>query len=113
MTPKSMLPSTGETEAVRSGLALTAGTAWNIAPLVRALGTDRFGVLTLGWMLMGYFDLFDLCMGRATTKALAEAVDAGATRDVRDLFWSSAALHAALGAVGGLLLACLVPSSGR
>ena len=28
--------------------------------LIRRLGTDRFGVLTLAWALIGYFSLFDL-----------------------------------------------------
>jgi len=28
--------------------------------LIRGLGTDRFGVLTLAWVVIGYFSLFDL-----------------------------------------------------
>ena len=36
-----------------------------IPALVRRLGTDRFGILTIGWAVLGYFSLFDLGLGRA------------------------------------------------
>ena len=56
---------------------LVQGAAWNLAGLVlplaaalvavpglvRALGPERFGVLTLAWALVGYFTLFDLGIG--------------------------------------------------
>ena len=34
-----------------------------------------FGVLSLVWMFIGYFSLFDLGLGRATTKLVAEKID--------------------------------------
>jgi len=42
--------------------------------LIHRLGTDRYGVLTLAWVLVGYFSLFDLGIGRAITKLLAEKI---------------------------------------
>lgn len=36
--------------------------------LIHALGTERFGLLTLVWSILGYFSLFDMGIGRATTK---------------------------------------------
>src|SRR5258708_10454016 len=39
-----------------------------IPVLIRTLGADRFGILTLAWMLIGYCSLFDLGLGRALTK---------------------------------------------
>ena len=41
---------------------------FTIPVLIRVLGTDRFGVLTLAWLLVGYFSLFDLGIGRALTQ---------------------------------------------
>jgi len=28
--------------------------------LIKSLGTDRFGILTLAWVVVGYFSLFDV-----------------------------------------------------
>ena len=48
-----------------------------IPRLIEALGTDRFGVLTLAWMVVGYFGLLDLGLGRALTKLVAERLGKG------------------------------------
>src|SRR3954463_4133366 len=45
--------------------------------LITALGSDRFGVLTLAWTLIGYFGLFDLGLGRALVQAVSEALGGG------------------------------------
>ena len=37
-----------------------------------SLGTERFGMLSLAWVLVGYFSLFDLGLGRALTHAVAQ-----------------------------------------
>jgi len=39
---------------------------------LRGLGTERFGALSLAWLLIGYLSLFDLGLGRALTKLAAE-----------------------------------------
>lgn len=38
-----------------------------IPVLVSNLGPDKFGVLSIAWMIIGYFSLFDLGLGRAVT----------------------------------------------
>ena len=100
------------------GASITRNTAWNFAgvaapvpvallaipALIAGLGVERFGILTIGWALMGYFGVFDLGMSRATTKYLAEACHDGDDAAARQLFWSSAAAHLALGSLGGLIL---------
>ena len=45
--------------------------------LINGMGTDRFGVLTLAWVVIGYFSLFDFGFGRALTKLVAEKLGAG------------------------------------
>ena len=42
--------------------------------LVRGAGTERFGLLTIAWVLVGYVSLFDFGMGRALTHAVADRV---------------------------------------
>lgn len=48
--------------------------------LLHALGTERFGFLSLIWVLIGYFSLFDLGLARALTQRVAE-LDATADSD--------------------------------
>jgi O-antigen/teichoic acid export membrane protein len=77
--------------------------------LIAGLGTDRFGVLTLSWMLLGYFSLFDLGLGRALTKLVAEKLGLGRERDVPGLVWTALTLMTVLGLLGALAIAALVP----
>ena len=76
----------------------------------RALGDARFGLLGLMWAVLGYFSVFDLGLGRATTKFVAERLaqrDDAAARRIATL---SVASQTAVGIVGGAILAALVPS---
>jgi len=77
--------------------------------IIRGLGTERFGILSLAWIVLGYFSLFDLGLGRATTKFVAEYLGRGETDRLARLVWTSVALQGLLGVVGGLALATLVP----
>lgn len=40
--------------------------------LLRELGVERLGVLTLVWVLIGYFSVFDFGLGRALTQKVSE-----------------------------------------
>lgn len=48
--------------------------------LIQELGTARFGVLTLGWVIVGYFSFLDFGLGRALTKIVAERIGEGRSR---------------------------------
>src|SRR5437773_10725967 len=80
-----------------------------IPPLIRGLGTDRFGVLTLAWVVIGYFSLFDFGFGRALTKLVAEKLGARQNEDVPGLFWTSLTLMVVFGCVGSVVMAALSP----
>ena len=69
--------------------------------LIRALGADRFGILTIAWMLIGYCSLFDLGLGRALTKLVAE----GAGSDLASTVWTALVLMLALGCSGAAVFA--------
>lgn len=73
--------------------------------VVRRLGTDSFGVLSIAWALLSYMSLFDLGLSRATTKFVAEAVSTGEHHKIPSLVWTSISLQVALGIFGGALLA--------
>ena len=63
------------------GSPVARNTAWNllgallpvpvalicIPLLVKALGVERFGVLGLAWMALGYFGMFDFGLAQSTT----------------------------------------------
>jgi O-antigen/teichoic acid export membrane protein len=42
--------------------------------IVRTLGSERFGLLTLLWMFVGYFTVFDLGVGQAAVKFVSERI---------------------------------------
>ena len=106
-----------------SGRVLTRNTIWNmigqgvpllvalfaIPLLIKGMGTDRFGVLTLAWAVVGYFSLFDLGLGRALTKLVAEKLGAEQTEDIPRLIWTALALMGMLGIIGALVAAGISP----
>ena len=86
-----------------AGLPLVVG-AVLVPYLLRSLGVERFGLLTLVWALMGYFSLFDLGMGRALTQQVAQQLASGDRTALPSLVRSGLWLASAMGAVGGVAL---------
>lgn len=108
-----------ESRAVRiSGSKLASNTLLNLigqaVPLlvavvampfvVRDLGTERFGLLSLAWVVLGYFTIFDLGLGRATTKYVAEALGKGEEAQVPKIIWTAVTVQAIMGIVGAIVL---------
>jgi len=89
------------------GAALPLPVALFCIPLlVTALGVDRFGVLGLAWVVMGYFGMFDFGLGVSTTRLVAQGKD---SHNLRTLMLNSLLLHAVLGLLGGAAFAALTP----
>jgi O-antigen/teichoic acid export membrane protein len=77
--------------------------------LIKGAGTERFGVLSMAWMVMGYFNLFDLGVGLATTKFVAEFIMLGKRRELGPLVLTSLLILLGFGLCGGILAAALSP----
>lgn len=77
--------------------------------LIHGLGTERFGVLAIAWVVLNYFGLFDLGLGRTTIRFLAEALERGRFEEGRSLFWTALILNGLLGIVGASVLLMLAP----
>jgi O-antigen/teichoic acid export membrane protein len=106
-----------------SGRLLARNTIWNllgqllpmavavvtIPPLVRGIGMARFGVLSLAWIVIGYFTLFDLGIGRALTKLVADKLGANEEHSIPPLAWTSLLLLFLLGVLGGLVTFAVSP----
>lgn len=89
------------------GAALPLPVALFCIPLlVATLGVDRFGVLGLAWVVMGYFGMFDFGLGVSTTRLVAQGKE---SQDLHTLMLNSLLLHAALGLLGGAAFAALTP----
>lgn len=77
--------------------------------LIERLGVDRFGLLALVWVLIGYFSFFDLGLGRALTKWVAELAGQKRETDVSSVCSTGIAAVSLLGGVGSLLLLLASP----
>lgn len=77
--------------------------------LIEGLGIARFGVLSLAWIVVGYFSLFDLGLGRALTKLVAEKLGRGLNDEIPALTWTAMSLMAVLGVLGAIVVAALSP----
>jgi O-antigen/teichoic acid export membrane protein len=82
---------------------------WAIPRLVEGLGTERFGLMSIVWALVGYFSLFDLGIGRALTKMVAERWDTPRQGEILELVSGGMRLMWILGIAAGLLIAVLTP----
>ena len=77
--------------------------------IVKGLGTDRLGLISLAWVILGYFTIFDLGLGRAITKYVAEALSKGEERQIPGLAWTAITVQVIFGFMGSLVLIALIP----
>jgi O-antigen/teichoic acid export membrane protein len=106
-----------------SGRLLVRNTVWNllgqvlplaagilVVPLlVRELNVDRFGLLSLVWIVIGYFGLLDLGIGRALTKLVADKLGAEEMEAIPPLVWTSLLLMLLLGVIGSIIALVFSP----
>lgn len=106
-----------------SGRLLARNTVWNLAGqilpmlvgvvtvpvVVRVMGVSQFGVLSLAWIVVGYFSLFDLGIGRALTKLVADRLGMGDGHAIAPLAWTSLLLMLLLGSCGAVLTLAASP----
>lgn len=97
-------------------MSVSRNTAYNLlgtaAPILVALisipvylnliGEQRYGMLSIAWILLGYFGAFDLGIGRAAAQRIAK-LELNRTARAQS-FWTALCLNGALGIVGGLAI---------
>ena len=79
--------------------------AVTIPYLIRQVGLEVFGILTLVWALIGYFSIFDFGLGRALTQQISTKRAAGLFDQLPSLIKTGLLLTLITGVAGGLLLA--------
>lgn len=80
-----------------------------IPHLITVLGVERFGFLTLIWVVVGYLSIFDLGLGQALTKLMAEKIGHGDHDKIPELFWTAMWLMCGLSVAGLLIAEMLIP----
>lgn len=75
--------------------------------LIHGLGKERFGALSLVWMLVGYFSIFDLGLGGALTKHLAEYLGQDRKKEIPSLYWTAILIMFGLGLLAAAIVAGL------
>lgn len=76
----------------------------SIPLLIGLLGEARFGVLTIAWLVFGYFSLFDMGLHRALTQMVSKALGASQYDRITGLFWTSLFLMAVAGVLGSVIV---------
>ena len=84
--------------AVPTVLALATVPAY-----LRLIGPERYGVLAIAWLVLGYFGVFDLGLGRATAQRISALRDA--TADARATAFGTALVsNLFVGTLGALIM---------
>lgn len=63
-----------------------------IPAIIKGLGVARFGVLSVIWMMIGYFAVFDLGLSRTLTKVTADRVGTPAEAEIPSLIATAVAI---------------------
>ena len=115
----------GIASRLTSGEVVSGSVAWNLVGvglptlvgiaavpiLLRGLGTEKFGILTLYWALIGSLSLFDLGLGRALTQVVASTLAVPGSRDgVGRVAVTGLILMTIWGIAVGVALAFLAPT---
>jgi len=90
------------------GLPLLVG-LFTIPLIIKGLGVERFGILTLAWMVIGYFSFFDLGLGRALTQIIANKLGTEDELKLSGLVWTALVIMAVMGFVGAVIAGFLSP----
>jgi O-antigen/teichoic acid export membrane protein len=77
---------------------------FSLPTVVRSLGDERFGLLTLVWTFVGYFSLLDFGVSRAITKFLAESLAKDDREQTLRITWGSILFSGVVGIAGMALV---------
>lgn len=77
--------------------------------IIKGIGTDGYGILSIAFLVLGYFSIFDLGLSRATVKFVAEHLSPDQIHKVPGLVWTSLSLLVGLGCLFGIIGALFVP----
>lgn len=77
--------------------------------LIRSLGLDRFGLLSLVWVFLGYLTFFDLGLSRAIIKIIAEDLAKKNDKEIPVTVWTTFWIVLILSSIGSVGLGLVSP----
>ncbi|MDQ6736975.1 MAG: flippase [Gemmatimonadota bacterium] len=93
-----------------AGLAVPLAVAALVFPiLTHALGPARFGLLGVSWAFLEYLTLFDVGLGRATVRFVADSI-ARDSHDESQITWVSLSVQVAIGCCAAVALIAFAPA---
>jgi len=69
---------------------------------VQTIGEERFAVVSIAWIILGYFGFFDLGLTQATASEIAKTNDQESLRR-SEIYWTALTINGVFGTVGGVL----------
>jgi O-antigen/teichoic acid export membrane protein len=81
-----------------------------IPPLIVGLGKERFGILSLVWIVIGYFSFLDFGIGRSLTKIISEKMGQNKYSEIPTVFWSSLIIMSIFSVAVTLVALTFIPS---
>lgn len=81
-----------------------------IPPLIEGLGKERFGILSLVWVIIGYFSFLDLGIGRSLTKVISEKIGRETDNQIPIIFWTALIIMFTVSIIISLLAILFIPS---
>jgi O-antigen/teichoic acid export membrane protein len=95
---------------IGSQVAPTIAAIATIPFLLRHMGPEVFGIMTIFSTALAYFTMLDLGLGRAATRFIAQSMEADRPDDQRRYFWGSLTLLAGIGVLATVVAILSVPT---
>jgi O-antigen/teichoic acid export membrane protein len=77
--------------------------------IIKGMGVDRFSLLTLIWVIIGYSNLFDFGLGRALTQLISKKLATSELKDIPALIWTGLTIVFCFGIVATIVVWLLTP----
>lgn len=77
--------------------------------LIERLGEERFGLLSIVWIVIGYFNLFDFGISKALTQIVSENIGTKKNQDIAAIFGTSIFLMLVISVIIAICFAFLTP----
>lgn len=71
--------------------------------IIKGLGEEKYGALTIALVFIGYFNFFDFGIGRAITKLISERIGKNKDKEIVVVYKTGVRLTLILGVIGGLI----------
>ncbi len=76
---------------------------------LKGLSNEGFGILSIVWVIVGYFSILDFGISRGTTKLVAECLGEKRQADLNSIFWTASFLNLIFGIAGTIIFFLITP----